>query len=166
MKFDNLPENIKLRIDITESCWIWTGYKQKSGYGQITVNRKSYKAHRLVYSLLVGEIPDGKQLDHLCRVRNCVNPDHLEPVTQAENIRRGESPWAINSKKTHCYKGHELTENNLYIKDGYRLCKICTLEARSKYKHENKEKVKKWNREWAKKKRLLLKQRANAAEHV
>lgn len=166
MTFDDLPENIKLRVAVTESCWLWTGYKQKSGYGQFTINGKSYKAHRLVYSLLVGEIPKGKQLDHLCRVRNCVNPEHLEPVTQAENIRRGESPWAVNGRKTHCYKGHEFTEDNIYIKGGYRLCKICTLEARKKYKQENKEKVKKWNRELVRKRRLLLKQRVNAAEQV
>jgi hypothetical protein len=83
--------------------------------------------HRYAYEALVGPIPDGKQIDHLCRNRACCNPEHLEPVTIQENIRRGEGPQAINARKTHCIRGHALSGDNLYLvpKSGRRNCVIC-----------------------------------------
>jgi hypothetical protein len=107
-------------------CWIWTGYVISSGYGQFG---KRTRAHRYVYELLVGPIPDGLILDHLCRVRRCVNPDHLEPVTMAENTRRGYSPWSKRSRQRYCKRGHPLAGSNLSQGGrGTRRCLACHRE--------------------------------------
>ena len=84
-------------------------------------------SHRLAYELEIGPIPAGLEIDHLCRVRNCVNPAHLEPVTHAENIRRGTGPLAENARKTECVHGHPLEGANLYVRpgDGHRQCRAC-----------------------------------------
>lgn len=114
----------------TETCWLWTGAKNK-GHGQFTVSRtdvrspKKLMAHRYAYELLVGPIPDGLELDHLCRVRHCVNPAHLEPVTRRENLLRGETHAARNAAKTHCKRGHEFTPENTYYPKGGRGCRTC-----------------------------------------
>ncbi len=100
-------------------CWLWTASVYPSGYGQIVLPQQQHKhAHRLSYEYFVGPIPEGLDLDHLCRVRSCVNPKHLEPVSRSENIRRGLAPGmgaARNLAKTHCPHGHEYTEKNTYI---------------------------------------------------
>lgn len=78
------------KVDKTETCWLWTAaIRRRSGYGVFSHQARTMLAHRFAYELLVGPIPDGLVIDHLCRVRHCVNPDHLEPVTQRENLRRG-----------------------------------------------------------------------------
>lgn len=105
-------------------CWNWTQCRNTDGYGVVGRNRRRYPAHRYAWTLLRGPIPDGMELDHLCRNRGCVNPDHLEPVTHTENILRGDSPQAINSRKTHCIRGHEFTEANTYTYKG-RHCRTC-----------------------------------------
>lgn len=129
-------------------CWLWTGSSSGAeGYGQYFVggkgsrnaNRTQYKrAHRVAYEALVGPIPEGMQLDHLCRVPSCVNPAHLEPVTQQENIRRGRGPSVAglrNAAKTHCSRGHAYEGNNLRIgKDGARYCRVCKSIYEAKYK--------------------------------
>lgn len=135
-----------------DDCWLWLGHISKNGYGQITFNNKTYKAHRFSYQISVGEIPNGLQLDHLCRTRNCVNPAHLEPVEQAENIRRGISPTSINAQKTHCHKGHEFTEENTYIKQGYRQCRKCKAEEAAIYYKNHKERISKCKSEKRKQK--------------
>jgi hypothetical protein len=93
------------RIDASGPCWLWTG-ASSNGYGHICVDYKRHLVHRFVYEMLVGPIPRGLTLDHLCRVPLCCNPDHLEPVTHAENCAR--SPWF---RPTHCRKGHPLMNN-------------------------------------------------------
>ena len=107
-------------------CWIWQSGTNAKGYGQFKVDGRAVRAHRFAYELLVGPIPDGLELDHLCRVRNCVNPAHLEPVTHTENVRRGESFSAINMGKTHCPAGHTYDAENTYVTpNGKRNCRTC-----------------------------------------
>lgn len=115
-------------------CWLWAGALGKMGYGYLwSIDKKgAVAAHRLSYTLVKGSIPDSLELDHLCRVRSCVNPEHLEPVTHRINMERGVhfDFAAIQRERTHCPKGHAYDELNTYRhlhKDGYwkRSCKIC-----------------------------------------
>ena len=115
-------------LDETTSCWEWTAYTQKNGYGTFGFRHKMHLAHRASYILFVGEIPIGLQLDHLCRNRACVNPAHLEPVTNKENILRGISPSAINARKELCIRAHLLTGDNLAIYGNERRCRTCDRE--------------------------------------
>ena len=125
-----LAEYIWTKFERTpDGCWRWTGTLFPNGYGAAWWAGTRI-AHRLVYQSLVGPVPDGLQLDHLCRNRACVNPSHLEPVTPAENIRRGVSQPAANARKTHCPQGHPLSGANLYVSpDGERSCRKCRKEA-------------------------------------
>ena len=112
-----------------DACWFWHSGLGQDGYGRFTVNGRRALAHRWVYEQEVGPIPDGLVLDHLCRVRNCVRPDHLEPVTNRENILRGTSPPAVHARKMHCVNGHEFTPENTYRRlSGGRSCRQCTNE--------------------------------------
>lgn len=133
-----LLDRIKNKIIIEEKtdCWLWVGAKQTDGYGCFGYEKKVHLAHRKIYQIIKGEIEKGLELDHLCKNRNCVNPDHLEPVTHKENILRGISPSAKNKIKTHCDNGHEFTENNtmrLKRKTGgeYRVCRVCARKAKN-----------------------------------
>lgn len=115
----------------TDECWLWTASTAgAAGYGRLWRNGKAVRAHRLVYELLVGPIPAGLELDHLCRNRPCVNPAHLEPVSGAENLRRGEGFGGTNARKTHCPRGHEYTR--LIERTGpRRRCRTCSNELRA-----------------------------------
>jgi hypothetical protein len=108
-------------------CWLWLGPPNSDGYGHIGEGPhkgRLLKVHRVTYELLVGPIPEGLELDHLCRVRLCVNPVHLEAVTNRENMLRGVGVCALNARKTHCKHGHEFTPENTYrVKNGGRACK-------------------------------------------
>jgi len=119
------------KVDKTSSCWNWTAYKNKDGYGRFGVKSSSpIAAHRFSYELHKGKIPKGLTIDHLCRNRKCVNPDHLEIVTQRENTLRGNGVGVINARKTHCKRGHEYTPENTLIRNdnGGRRCRICIQE--------------------------------------
>lgn len=105
-RWGHLP-TIADRIDATGDCWEWTGGTSPAGYGKAGTRL----AHRLVYEMLVGPIPEGLTLDHLCRNRVCVNPDHLEPVTLADNVRRGYG-LAGRWRNTHCKQGHPFDQVN------------------------------------------------------
>lgn len=115
-------------------CWLWLGALTVGGYGHIFIgNKKTRMAHRVAYELFVKKIPKGLQIDHKCRMRCCVNPDHLEPVTQRENLLR--SPIGITAKfarRTHCAQGHLLAERNLISAKNRRRCRICWLKMHQK----------------------------------
>ena len=107
-------------------CWIFQLYIGTQGYGQINRNGKSQKAHRYFYETLVGKIPTGLEIDHLCRVRSCVNSKHLRCVTKKVNILCGISPSAIHARQKFCQNGHRFTKKNTYIKvNGWRECRTC-----------------------------------------
>lgn len=128
----DLKKHIHSKVQVLESgCWKWLGNIDKAGYGQgswtVEGRRRTFLVHRLTYELFVGPIPLGLTIDHLCRNRGCVNPEHLEPVTHQVNVLRGESFAAKEARQTHCLRGHEFTVGNTYFneKAKNRSCKIC-----------------------------------------
>lgn len=112
-----------------DGCWLWTACTLKAGgYGAISINNVTCRAHRVAYELLIGPIPDGLVTDHLCLNPRCVRPDHLELVTQSENVRRITTRgYHHNAVKTHCPQGHEYTPDNtiIWAKRGWRYCRTC-----------------------------------------
>lgn len=119
-------EKYQDKVNKTPDCHIWIGSINPYGYGIIFINGKHKQAHRIAFEARYGIIPKGMVINHLCRVRNCVNPDHLEIATHKTNILSGLSPSAINSLKTHCSNGHEFTEENTKITSrGWRECRAC-----------------------------------------
>jgi hypothetical protein len=111
-----------------DDCWLWIAKCNNRGYGMFGLDRRMQTAHRVAYELWVGPIPDGLEIDHLCGVRHCVNPAHLEAVTHRENLLRGSGFAAINAAKTHCPRGHEYTPENTYTNpnpNGGRICRTC-----------------------------------------
>ena len=119
------PEYLLSKAEVTPSCWLWKGSTYQNGYGKY--GKRGHMVHRIFYALFKGEVPQDMSLDHLCKVRRCVNPDHLEIVTLVENVMRGDSQHAKNARKTHCKRGHELTVENIYIhpQRGHRQCRTC-----------------------------------------
>lgn len=126
-----LPDYLESKISkVPGGCWLWTASITDTGYGNIRIKKVLYKAHRIVYELLKGPITE-QTLDHLCRVRSCVNPDHLEPVSMRENLLRGQGMSGRHARQTHCAYGHEFTPENTQVirrrtRDVVeRACKIC-----------------------------------------
>lgn len=124
----------KFKVD-DSGCWLWQAADNGAGYGQFWIGSKNVLAHRWSYEHFKGPIPEGLHVDHLCKVTKCVNPEHLEAVTQFENIRRG-SPWKWKSEHiTHCPKGHPYSGKNLYLNPfGRKVCMTCKNRANREYR--------------------------------
>lgn len=130
-----LEERFWKKVNKTDSCWLWTGFITRDGYGKYSIKADrgivTKRPHRMAYELLVGHIPEGLHIDHLCGVRHCVNPTHLEPVTQAENNRRSNAPGHVRRRERKCAKGHPYTPKNGYWRpDGRWRCRVCYNAAR------------------------------------
>lgn len=141
MNREEMVSSIRRRVEKfrevdSSGCWLWTGALTHAGYGRLQVTEETgrstaWGAHRASYTAYVGEIPEGLHLDHLCRVRHCVNPEHLEPVTCRENLDRAPlAPSTIRRSATACIHGHAFDEQNTYIdpKTGHRQCRTCRHE--------------------------------------
>lgn len=127
------------RVEKTDSCWLWRGWINKEGYGEFQSEYLVTRlAHRISYGLdNLGQIPE-KPLDHLCRNRNCVRPEHLEPVDPIVNTRRS-SVGMVEAAKTHCPQGHEYDETNTIKRKGKRWCRECKRQQSKEYRAKKKE---------------------------
>jgi len=133
------------RVMKTDTCWLWQGTVNGQGYGAIGWNGKQYGVHRVAFMLWCGPIPVGLELwcgpipvglevDHLCGVRNCVRPDHLEAVTHKINNARSQSLTAKHAAKTHCIHGHPLTPENVWLEGVKRRCLVCKRRRQAEWK--------------------------------
>lgn len=141
------PESISLidwfhmhiEPDPVSGCWLWTLGKTGRGYGYICADGRNVRVHVWAYRTFVGPIPDGLVIDHVrargCISKMCVNPAHLEAVTHVENVMRGDSPHALNARKTHCPQGHPFDDENTYVFNGSRACRVC---------HRDRERIRRW----------------------
>lgn len=150
-----LEERFWLKVDrrSVDACWPWLASKDAAGYGNFSRTpvgpyKRVTKAHRIAYELLVGSIPTGLTIDHLCRNTSCVNPAHMEPVTLQENMRRGNCISTQYARRTHCKRGHALTPENMMIwgantkNPGKRACRLCknlkSAESKRRRRRQNK----------------------------
>lgn len=126
------------KVEKTTSCWLWQAALDDDGYGVFRASNKTHRAHKWLWELVKGKVPEGLVLDHLCRVRNCVRPKHLEAVTQKVNCERADVGGRVWRKKiTHCPQGHEYTPENTYLQERgrtiSRCCRACRNIARAKF---------------------------------
>lgn len=140
------PEPLRIfwsKVRVLDGCWEWQGMINQDGYGLISVKGKRVLAHRWAYEAFIGPIGDDLTIDHLCRNRRCVMPDHLEPVTRRINTLRGETVTAQNARKTHCQNGHEFTPENTYIipGTGSRLCRTCSRAYKAEWKRRRRQQL-------------------------
>ena len=153
-----------------DSCWLWTGTIGLKGYGRFFLAKKEKVVHRIFYELFKGAIPKDLTIDHLCRVRHCVNPEHLEAVTSKDNVLRGIGLTAICARRIACAKGHPYIDNSFKLtkkRDGtiYRRCRVCANLYHKKYRSNPiyREKEKELSRirthEYYKKNRIIISQK-------
>ena len=134
----DLDQRFWQKVQLADNgCWLWTGAGAKGlGYGRFRIDRKSVLAHRWLFQRLGRVIPQGLELDHLCRTPQCVNPDHLEPISHRENNGRGAHNW----HPTRCPKGHEYSEANTILrKAGWRECKTCKTERKRAWRAKRRQ---------------------------
>lgn len=130
--------SVKYKVDAKTGCWVWTGSKQPSGYATLWNGARPEQGHRISYRMFCGDIPDGHEIDHVCRNRSCVNPDHLRAVSHRENMRCSDTVMGRNAAKSHCKRGHLLSGDNLKIIRGSRQCRECmNLRARISRRRRN-----------------------------
>jgi hypothetical protein len=151
LQIDEARKRVSDRVIVLDNgCWQWVGCGKDNGYGvhygvigfRDGGKRRQYYAHRFSYIAHKGNIPDGYEIDHLCRRPMCVNPEHLEAVTRRENLMRGNTVCAINAAKTQCPAGHEYSPDNTRTKDNVRKCRACDRVRRRRYVAANYEAVK------------------------
>ena len=140
----NRAEKFIERVPMS-GCWIWTGHvHKKHGYGRFAFMGKTRNAHRVLYEIYKGKPDESKDIDHLCRVRSCVNPNHLEAVTRSINLKRGDTgknlkPFAADNarkyfaRQTKCKNGHDRIPENIYLYRGQRHCRLCRANSASKF---------------------------------
>ena len=126
------------KVHKTDDCWIWTAAKDTAGYGRFWDGSRITGAHQWAHRTFIGPIPDDYDIDHLCRVRVCVNPKHLEAVTRRENLLRANGIGVINAAKTHCPQGHEYSPSNIYQHKTGRRCKTCCDSRMKQYRKTRK----------------------------
>lgn len=145
----------KVGLGAVDECWQWLGARTSKGYGSLSRGKRgdgAIAAHCVAYRWAYGPVPDGLQVDHLCRNRACVNPLHLEAVTNRVNVLRGRGETASNARKTHCRRGHPLSGRNLYMDPrGRRECRACRTAA---YRRHNA-KARNGGAEWQQRDRSL-----------
>jgi HNH endonuclease len=143
-------------IAAQNGCWLWTGPLDDNGYGR----HGAPLAHRVIYELKIGPVPDGTELDHLCRNPRCVNPEHLEPVTHAENVRRGIAGQVNGARQSAlqiCKRGHEFNEENTGVDyRGHRFCRKCVRQARRLKYASDIERNREYGREKQRKRRAVV----------
>jgi hypothetical protein len=128
---EQFPLRFRQKIVVSEQgCWLWEAGKKPGGYGVYTTGtrqtKKTWNAHIYAFEFFYGPVPDGLELDHLCRIRHCVNPEHLEAVTRKINLRRGNGFTGQKARQTACINGHPFTDANTYIRtNGTRCCRRC-----------------------------------------
>lgn len=127
----NFEPRLLDRIVKENECWLWTGPLNRDGYVEFRQDKRFWMGHRYFYTKVFGEIPEGLEVDHLCRVRHCVNPAHLEAVSHEENIKRG-----ARAQATKCKRGHDRNAENTRIDPSTqsRVCRVCVRENSKKYK--------------------------------
>ncbi len=145
-----MPERLLSKIiksSEPDGCWLWKDKLSKDGYAYFWVGQggklgKNVPAHRVLYELMIGKIPEGCELDHLCKNPACVRPDHQEPVTHRINLLRGEGVAAKNAAATHCPQGHPYDLQNTYFtKEGWRGCRQCRFESVQRFRSKQKKEV-------------------------
>jgi hypothetical protein len=131
--YERLAERITERIDDSGECWLWQGHTSADGYAFFSVNGRNTAVHRVSYEAFVAPMPDGLEIDHLCRVRSCVNPSHLEAVTHRVNMQRRVYTPELRAQ---CRNGHLYDEQNTLTNSGRRRCRACHVEAMRRYRQK------------------------------
>lgn len=141
MRVVEATERFWSKVDKSGSCWLWTAYRDKDGYGRCRFLGKGDRqrmAHRISFELAGGVLVDGMTIDHTCNTPACVNPDHLKQMTIGENVLRNRGISAANARKTHCKRGHPLAGENLYVGSvGLRVCRTCKRDEKRRAYLEN-----------------------------